>query len=374
MNTPSDRRVVWDAVGIGALLLALVGTACDSGTSPPKTQAPPKATKSGDPDKDPGEGPGAGEASDQTPRDATPGQTARATGDGGPVPTRPTRYDDAPVVAAIGDVHGDLAATRAALRLAGAIDETDAWVGGSLVVVQTGDQLDRGDDEQAILDLLERLEDEATAAGGALHVLNGNHEIMNVAGDLRYVTPGGFADFEDAPGVEVGTADPRVARAEARARARVAAFVPGGPYARKLARRNTVVIVGETVFVHGGVLPDHVSGGVPDLEKLNADAREWFWGGSTRAKAIVGTLMNPQSVVWTRVYADGDPDTCETLRTALQKLNASRMVVGHTVQKEGITSACDGHLWRIDVGMAHHYGGSPQVLRIEGDAVRVVGG
>jgi hypothetical protein len=47
---------------------------------------------------------------------------------------------------------------RAALRLAGALDEHDHWTGGRLVVVQTGDQLDRGDDEPEILDLLERLE------------------------------------------------------------------------------------------------------------------------------------------------------------------------------------------------------------------------
>src|SRR5690606_26650725 len=77
-------------------------------------------------------------------------------------------------VVAIGDLHGDLSATRAALRLAGAIDERDRWVGGRLVVVQTGDQLDRGDDEPEILALFERLAVEAEAAGGAVHSLLGN--------------------------------------------------------------------------------------------------------------------------------------------------------------------------------------------------------
>src|SRR4051812_8948477 len=62
---------------------------------------------------------------------------------------------------AIGDLHGDLDATRAVLRLAGAIGDGDRWIGGKLVVVQTGDQLDRGDGERAILDLFDRLEGEA---------------------------------------------------------------------------------------------------------------------------------------------------------------------------------------------------------------------
>jgi hypothetical protein len=45
------------------------------------------------------------------------------------------------------------------------------------------------------------------------------------------------------------------------------------------------------------------------------------------------------------------------------------MVVGHTVQEGGITSACDGRVWRIDVGLAAHYGGRTQVLVIEGETV-----
>ena len=58
---------------------------------------------------------------------------------------------------AIGDLHGDLDATRAALRLAGAIDTLDRWIGRDLVVVQTGDILDRGDEERAVFGLLAAL-------------------------------------------------------------------------------------------------------------------------------------------------------------------------------------------------------------------------
>ena len=281
---------------------------------------------------------------------------------------RPTRYDAAQRIVALGDVHGDLEATRAALRLAGAIGpDSDDWIGGELVLVQTGDQLDRGDDEQAIVDLFTKLEAQAAKAGGAVHVLNGNHELMNAAGDFRYVTQGGFEDFADVEGLDLS--DPRLAHLPPDARPRMAAFIPGGPYAKVLATRNTVVIVGRSVFVHGGVLPAHVPGGVPDLEKLNADARAWLSGTADDADAIAARLTHPDGIVWTRLYASDDEQACTALLKTLNKLDVDRMVVGHTVQEGGITSGCSGRVWRIDVGMAQHYGGIPQVLVIEGDQV-----
>ncbi len=314
-----------------------------------------------------------GSAAHGQPRPATssPGPAREATAARGPVqaPSLGTRFPEPSKVVAIGDVHGDLAATRRALRLAGAIDAEDRWVGGSLVVVQTGDQLDRGDDEQAILDLFERLRVDAAAAGGAFHALNGNHELMNVAGDLRYVTPGGFADFEGIEGLSLDA--PALEGLPPQARARAAAFLPGGPYARLLAERNTVVIVGASVFVHGGVLPRHVSRGVDDLVRINADVRQWLLGGDDHG-TLARDVMADDGVVWTRLYAGDDAAACEQLGQALGRLGAARMVVGHTVQEHGITSGCDGKVWRIDVGLAAHYGGPTQVLVIEGDRVTPV--
>lgn len=58
------------------------------------------------------------------------------------------------------------------------------------VLLQVGDILDRGDQELKLLYMLERLQRQAAAAGGALWVLNGNHETMNVGGNFRYATQG----------------------------------------------------------------------------------------------------------------------------------------------------------------------------------------
>lgn len=271
-------------------------------------------------------------------------------------------------IVAIGDLHGDLTATRRVLRLAGAIDADDRWVGGALVVVQTGDQLDRGDDEQAILDLITRLEDEARRAGGAFIALNGNHEIMNVLGDFRYVTAAGAHDFDGVAGARLDA--PALGAVEAELRGRAAAFVPGAPYALRLAQRHIVAIVGSTAFVHGGILPEHV----PGLAQLDADVQALLRGELQGDPGpVVDAIMNPQAPVWTRDFSSTeDPEVCARLGQSLTALGVTRMVVGHTVQKEGIRSACDDRVWRIDVGLAAHYGGPTQALEIRGDTVTVL--
>lgn len=276
---------------------------------------------------------------------------------------RPFRFPAPKRLVAIGDLHGDLAATRRVLRLAGAIDDQDRWVGGDLVVVQTGDQLDRGDDERAILELLERLREEARAAGGALYVLNGNHETMNVLGDFRYVTPGARSAFDDAQ-----PRSPWADRFPKEWRGRAAAFLPGGQYARLLSERDVVVVVGDTVFAHAGVRAPHVDHG---LGKLNAETRAWMRGEAQQPPRLI---IDPEGPVWTRVYGAEvlDEAACAVLARALEKVGARRMVVGHSVQSRGVQPGCDERVWRIDVGISEFYGGRIEALEIEGDRVRVL--
>jgi hypothetical protein len=277
-----------------------------------------------------------------------------------PVP-RPSRTEAPERLVGIGDVHGDFNALRNALLVAELIDDDGAWIGGEAVVVQTGDQLDRGDDEQQILDYLEVLADQAWAAGGEVVVLNGNHETMNVELDLRYVTPGGFVDFAEFAPAEP---DAQLQGYPEGERGRVAAFRPGGVYAQLLAGRNVTVQVGDTVFVHGGVLAAHAAAG---LEAINADVQAWMRGDAPEPQWIDG-----DGPVWVRDYGDETgPAACADLEQSLATLGASRMVVGHT-RHPVINSACDEQVWRVDVGMAAYYGGSPQVLEIRGDSVAVV--
>jgi hypothetical protein len=287
----------------------------------------------------------------RTPRPTA--ETPRAPSAVAPLP--PSSYPAPARLVAIGDVHGDLHAFRDVLRLAGAIDAADHWIGADLFVVQTGDLLDRGDDEEEILALVLRLEAEASAAGGHFVALNGNHEIMNVQGDFRYVTPGGFEDFAAfAP--------------HARRQGRAVAFAPNGVYARELAARNTVVVVGDTVLVHGGLVARHLTGG---LDPINQAVRAFFLDEAPLTRALEGE----DSPVWFRGYALADDEaTCAQLDEALALVPARRMVVGHTVQEGGIHAACGERVFRIDVGLARLYDGPIEALEIVGETVRVLHG
>jgi hypothetical protein len=270
-------------------------------------------------------------------------------------------------VVAVGDLHGDLEHTRGVLRLAGMVDDHDRWIGGSAVLVQTGDEIDRGDDDRAILDRIENLKSQAAQAGGEVIALLGNHEIMNASLDFRYVTAGGLAAFSSFDRPDGSPALLPGAPPEARGRA--AAFAPGGGYARILAGRPFVAKVGDTVFVHGGILPKHVAYG---LDRMNDELSAWLDG--TRPRPPEG-LVAEDGPVWTRAYSsdDREPD-CSDLATVLTDLGAKVMVVGHTVQGHGVNSACDGKVWRIDVGLSRYFGGPLEALEIRGDRLSVIRG
>jgi hypothetical protein len=268
-------------------------------------------------------------------------------------------------VVAIGDIHGDLAAMRRALRLAGAIDSDDRWIGKDLAVVQTGDQVDRGDQDREVLDVLEKLEKEAAALGSALYVLNGNHELMNAGFDFRYVSQRSFESFSD-----LASRAPAVAgRLPVEARGRAAAFAPGAPYALELAKHLTVAMVGDSLFAHGGVLPAHVDYG---LSRINREAQSFLAGKLPQLPAAVAGEDAP---VWTRLYGGPSVDgaTCEVLGRVLRDVGAKRLVVGHTVQKNGISPACQDRLFRIDIGLSAYYGGNQtQVLEIGPGGARIL--
>jgi hypothetical protein len=250
-------------------------------------------------------------------------------------------------IVALGDLHGDPRQALAALTLAGIVDDAGRWAGGTAILVQTGDTTDRGPDSKGAMDLLRRLETEAAPAGGQVVALLGNHEVMNIRGDLRYVSAADTAGF--------GGVD-----------ARKAAFAADGEYGRWLAGRDAVARIDDTVFVHGGITPSWAEQGIA---AMNDAVHEAMWGSGSAA------VLGPDGPLWYRGLADGpEVHACPELTRSLHALGARRMVVGHTRREDGrIATRCDGRLIVIDVGLSAFYdGGHLAVLDLtNGDATAI---
>ena len=142
---------------------------------------------------------------------------------------------------AVGDLHGDVAQAHAVLQLLGLIDEDRSWAGGNATLVQTGDLVDRGPESLPLMRYFQALQPQARAAGGRVVTLMGNHEALNVEGDLRYVDANELA----AAG---GSA------------AWSALFAPDGEMGRAIGAYDVAVVAGDgpcrMLFVHAGLRPE----------------------------------------------------------------------------------------------------------------------
>ena len=199
---------------------------------------------------------------------------------------------------AIGDVHGDFDDFIVILEHAGLIDKQNHWAGGKSTFVQTGDLIDRGPKPREVLDLMMSLEREASKSGGRVVSLNGNHEMMNLMGDLRYVTPENYASFAQSNSEErrrsayqeyatwrkghaqlLAELPQPMEMTEAEWMARHPAgfiehreaFGPNGSYGKWLREHSAVAEIGGVIFLHGGIHPSlaHLK-----IETINSHIRD----------------------------------------------------------------------------------------------------
>jgi len=187
------------------------------------------------------------------------------------------------VVVAIGDVHGDFDDFVTILQRAELVDAQHHWAGNKATLVQVGDLLDRGPKPREVIDLLMSLEKEAPKAGGRVVSLLGNHEMMNLMGDLRYVTAENYTSFADSNSAErqrsayqeyvkwrnshaqlLAELPQPMELTEADWMARHPpgfiehreAFSPNGSYGKWLRGHSAVAKIGGVIFLHGGLHPD----------------------------------------------------------------------------------------------------------------------
>ncbi len=345
------------------------------------------------------------------------------------------QYSGAERIVAVSDIHGAYDAMVATLQNAEVLDEELGWSGGATHLVIVGDILDRGPDSREAMDLLMQLEQEAEAAGGMVHVLIGNHEAMNLIGDLRYVSREEFADFaaeetdeererwlaEFARRKDEGGDISDEVRREFDERfpagffAHRREFEADGKYGAWLLSQPVVVVINGTAFVHGGLSPmiadiglDGVNGTlageleeyIENLEPL-VDAgvltpMDSFYAHprilqdympSVDAEAgLMDLIAETQKLAESDVHAPegplwyrGNVACCriveeERLQAALDAIGATRVVIGHTpTQGRRILERFDGDIIEVDTGMlSERYGGTGNALIIEGDRLAVV--
>jgi hypothetical protein len=339
-------------------------------------------------------------------------------------------------VVAFADVHGAYDELEALLRQSGIVDAADRWAAGRAHVVSLGDLLDRGTDSRRVMDLLMRLQGEAAAAGGGLHVVVGNHEAMNVLGDLRYVARGEYASYVDLEPAGLRTRL-RAAWEQQRGAGSGAAFDerfppgyfghraalgPEGRYGRWILGLPVAIVVNDSLFMHGG--PSSLLRGMSiaelnlryrtalvDYQRLAAQleqagllqpgdefrsrprlaaerlaARATATAPPSDLDAVVKTftqaaeqpLLSPDSPNWYRGAAlCREASETDVLVPLLEQFGVARVVVGHTPTRDRrVVTRFDARVVKLDAGMNRAaYQGRAAALSIQESklTVRYVG-
>ena len=328
-----------------------------------------------------------------------------------------SRYDvDAPGrVVAFGDVHGAYEDWTALLRELGVVDGNLDWAGGNTHLVSLGDLIDRGPGSRQVVELLIKLSGQARSAGGAVHMVLGNHEVMVMTGDLRYVSQEEFAAFaadetradRDQLFADYRALNPGGDDASVRAAfdqdyppgfvALRKAYASNGKLGSWLLQQPFVIKVNDKVYMHGGiaslasqddldklnnklqselrtfiksmedlrtagVMPLHV--GYHDrLTFLNARVEEfsaanprqradWFEPVQQVFEAQQAFVFSEESPNWYRGTAMCHP-LAESYNTErfLKRVGARQLVMGHTPTRGDVEQRMDGLAIRLDTGM-----------------------
>ena len=291
-------------------------------------------------------------------------------------------------IVAIGDVHGDYQQFVALLRDTQLIDQRNRWTGGATHLVQLGDVLDRGADSRKVMELLMTLETQARRAGGQVHALIGNHEAMNIYGDLRYVSAQEYGAFRDGNSEKIRasfyqrhvetlkkTSPPEqlpefdeAHRREWESRYPLGffehryAFSPQGRYGKWILEHNAIIQINDTLFLHGGLSPKYGSDSIQTInEKVRAELQD-------PDKLAGGIVLDEEGPLWYRGLALAEENLLRShVEQLLENYGARRIVVAHTVTEGAVIPRLQGKVLLIDVGLSALYGARRACLILEGD-------
>jgi calcineurin-like phosphoesterase family protein len=260
----------------------------------------------------------------------------------------------------VSDIEGEFGAFRALLINNEIIDSNYKWIFGDGHLVICGDLFDRGSEVVQELWLLYKLEDDAKAAGGYVHTLLGNHDIMNLSGDTRYVLPFYFAD------------------AQAMSKKYTDLYTKQTELGRWLRTKNIVERIGNYLCLHAGISPFINAQGL-SVQSINDISRPWYdqsQNDHALDSAHVSPLFDENSPFWYRGYFLEPKATMSTVDSTLNIFGCKKIIVGHTILTLNPAMYYQGKVIAIDVN--EHEGQRAGVLYLDkkwwvvnGEGVRV---
>ncbi len=242
----------------------------------------------------------------------------------------PDVYDLPEKMLALSDIEGDFEAFKMMLVGAEVIDDKFNWNYGKGHLVLVGDFFDRGLNVTECLWLIYKLETEALAAGGKVHFILGNHEVLNLQGDTQYMRRKYVENVD-------------LMREEYKHW-----YDNNSELGRWLRTKNAVEKIGDYVFCHAGISPELANSGI-SLHDVNVIGRQYLGKpyqdiANSRAKLVFDVQ---DGIFWYRGAAKSLL-TEDQLNTVLNYAGAKRMVIGHTLQNE-VTGLYAGRVICIDL-------------------------
>lgn len=256
-----------------------------------------------------------------------------------------SEYKKASRLFILSDIEGNFAALRKLLQGNGVINENFDWTFGSGELVLVGDFFDRGSQVTEVLWLIYSLEEKAKAAGGYVHFVLGNHEIMNLSNDLRYL---------NAKYLETVTASQEQYST---------LYGDSSEIGRWIRTKNIMERVGDMLFLHGGYSSEMNNTGLT-IEKINELARPFF-ADTTYTYPYIETelIMGEKGPFWYRGYYMGTKTATDAqIDSTLNNFYVKHIVTGHTIIADTISVLRKGRLFDTDV---HHAGGKSEALLME---------
>ncbi|HUX49466.1 MAG TPA: metallophosphoesterase [Spirochaetia bacterium] len=243
-------------------------------------------------------------------------------------------------IVALGDIHGNIEAFRQLVVGLGIVSASMRWVAHNTILVQIGDICDRGTESRSIYRMIAEWQKQAPLVGSEVHLLLGNHEVMEMFGydrDAGLEEIQGYAERDDSSGYQ-----------EHRT-----AFAPGGWLHDWLLGQRATVQVGSIVFGHGDLPVSFQYRTVGEIhEEILADIREHAGKPITDPDLLPDSLFSEsRSLIWSRESRDNEYYSY-ALEHFLTQNDASLYVCGHTPSVEGkFTLKCNGRYLCIDTAM-----------------------